>query len=948
MRPIPRTLFFPTALLITLACLTTIGLGQEATKPSLAEQLLAEPSASLAAAARQRGDAVRGAILFAQKSLDCATCHSQGSADRIGPDLTRVNANQDDTHFVDAILRPSKTISKGYETTKILTDDGRLLSGRIVRESADQIVLREITGNQNLVNLDKQVVEHRQADAVSAMPDKLADQLNDKQQFLDLVRYVMEIAGTGLVQQPSDSARSTTESLLDPRLNGIALMDQHGCGNCHGGGLQSLLPPKQGPSLTEAAARIDPQYLERFIANPHVVKPGTSMPDAIAQLDQPTRAQAAKAITRYLVSVASQPFQRQALDAGTAERGRTLFQEIGCVACHSPRDDTGKETLAESSVALGDLRHKYNLDGLSAFLENPHSIRPSGRMPNLKLTHWEAIDLANYLLAGSDTSPTAVAATPADRAADEQEWIAKGRDHFARLGCIRCHEVDHRRVGVTAATAEAASRSYPPLANLDTSHGCLSAADGPWPKYELEEHERTAIRKAIGDAGEPVRDSQQIELTMQTLRCYSCHRRGEIGGITDDRDLFFHTTNENLGPQGRLPPNLTGVGGKLKSKWLRQVLVSGRAIRPYMKTRMPQYGSENVGHLVDLFAAVDPKPLAEIAEVSDAKEARTIGAELVGNTGLNCIACHTFQYQPAQTMPAVDLTEMAERLHPAWFQQYMLAPQVLNPGTVMPSFWPGGKAIRTEIADGDTDRQIAALWEYLLEGRQARTPRGQRREPIELVASDGHAVMLRRSYPGIGKRGIGVGYPGQVNLAFDAEQMRLAMIWKGKFADPGGVWYSQGHGNVRPLGEPIRFATGPDLDDADSPWIVDTGRPPNHQFTGYFLDDAGRPTFMYRFEDVAVEDGAIDFRQDDSSPFMLRRTLKFTTSQLRPGLTFRVASGAKITKADDHTFVVDGNLRVQIPGDMPATIVRSESEQRLVIPLDLRQGSTNLVLQYTW
>ena len=59
--------------------------------------------------------------------------------------------------------------------------------------------------------------------------------------------------------------------------------------------------------------------------------------------------------------------------------------------------------------------------------------------------------------------------------------------------------------------------------------------------------------------------------------------------------------------------------------------------------------------------------------------------------------------------------------------------------------------------------------------------------------------MLRRSYPGIGKRGIGVGYPGGVNLAFDAEQMRLAMIWKGKFLDPGGVWTGQGHGTARPM-----------------------------------------------------------------------------------------------------------------------------------------------------
>ena len=65
-------------------------------------------------------------------------------------------------------------------------------------------------------------------------------------------------------------------------------------------------------------------------------------------------------------------------------------------------------------------------------------------------------------------------------------------------------------------------------------------------------------------------------------------------------------------------------------------------------------------------------------------------------------------------------------------------------------------------------------------------PRGVVRERLEIVVTD-EAKMLRRSYQGIGKRGIGVGYPGGVNLAFDAEQMRLAMIWKGKFLDPGGV-----------------------------------------------------------------------------------------------------------------------------------------------------------------
>ena len=92
-------------------------------------------------------------------------------------------------------------------------------------------------------------------------------------------------------------------------------------------------------------------------------------------------------------------------------------------------------------------------------------------------------------------------------------------------------------------------------------------------------------------------------------------------------------------------------------------------------------------------------------------------------------------------MPGVDLTEMADRLHKEWFFHYMRSPQAISQNTVMPSFWPGGKAIRKEILDGDTDQQIGAVWEYLQDGRQARVPRGLRREPIELLASDGHALQ---------------------------------------------------------------------------------------------------------------------------------------------------------------------------------------------------------------
>ena len=555
-------------------------------------------------------------------------------------------------------------------------------------------------------------------------------------------------------------------------------------------------------------------------------------------------------------------------------------------------------------MPLGNIGAKYNLDGLSQFLEQPHTVRPSGRMPNMKLTHWEAIDIANYLLnAEVETEPFEL----------DLSLAAAGEQFFHSVNCGQCHQQQLKR-----------SRSFTPLAELRVDEGCLSSKSGKWPDYDLSDEQRAAMTVAIEQLQQPLDDSQQINLTMETFRCFACHQREDLGGVSDERDIYFHTANENLGPQGRIPPTLTGVGAKLKPEWMRQVLVSGRSIRPYMTTRMPQYGAKNVAHLVELFGRADQQQKVDHGHFDDEKEAAKIGTELVGSGGLNCIACHTFQLKPAQTMPGVDLTEMAQRLQKDWFYRYMQSPQSLSPNTVMPTFWPGGTAIRKDMLDGDMHAQIEAIWIYLQDGRQARVPRGLIREPIELLATD-RAVMLRRSYQGIGKRGIGVGYPGGVNLAFDAEQLRLGTIWKGKFAEPSGVWRGQGSGNVRPLGsDVIQFARGPEFDDAESPWAVDDGRPPKHHFTGYSLDELDRPTFTYRFDDIEVEDF---FADEQSSQPTLHRTLTFTSDSRRSGLVFRAGTAKQIIAEGNNAFLLGDSLRIHIDQPHDARIVDARRSQ---------------------
>lgn len=931
------------ALSLTLLVMLLAASNSPVMAQTLTQRLMAESVEKLAAEAREKGNAVQGAILFTQENLSCTKCHAPGDTQPVGPNLNGLGSEATDVHLVESLLEPSKSIKKGFETVSVVTTSGKTLTGRMIDEKPDQVVLRLSTDELPRVTLPRDEIEQIAPSTVSAMPDNLVDQLANRQQFLDLIRYLMEIAAAD--PPPVFHAHSMGGQTIKPGLWGLVLLQEYNCTACHEGDvLRTPLTAKLPPNLSRSAGNIDPHFLRRFIADPLSTHPGTTMPDVMSGLKEEERLEAAEELTHYLASLGEQPFSRQELEPAAAERGRELFHTVGCVACHSPRDDNQEDVLAESSVPLGSIHLKYNLDGLVRFLENPLEFRPSGRMPKMHLTHWESVDVASYLLA----VPQEDGASPPFKI--DRELRAQGKIRFDQLGCAQCHQID---VADSNPMAEPmpqvlAQPTSLPLSEVRVEHGCLSDAQGKWPTFSLTKSQRQAIAAALSRETRDLSGADQIGMTLTAFRCVNCHQRDDLGGVSDERDKYFQTTNPNLGPQGRIPPTLTGVGAKLDPAWLRQVLVGEQAIRPYVLTRMPQYGIENVEHLVDLFPQTDPLPAVEFAKFQDKKLMREAGAEMVGTGGLNCIVCHTFQLQEAANMPAVDLTVMAQRLQKDWFYHYMRNPQSLSPNTIMPSFWPGGKGMRHDILDGNRDQQIEALWQYLLDGRQARTPRGLIVEPLELLATE-EAVMLRRSYPGVGKRGIGVGYPHQVNLVFDAEQMRLAMIWQGKFADPAGVWRSQGHGNVRPLGDKLmRFAAGPDLDDTQDPWIVDEDRPPRHQFKGYSLDEQMRPRFRYQFGEIDVEDYAVDkVDPQTSQPFILR-TVALKAEAPYDELSFRAATGKSIVRGDDGVYVVEDRLQIQIDEAHTAAIVDGEEGKELRIELPITDGSTRLTLEYRW
>tara|TARA_R110002096_G_scaffold4501_12_gene21131 strand:+ start:851 stop:2512 length:1662 start_codon:yes stop_codon:yes gene_type:complete len=237
-------------------------------------------------------------------------------------------------------------------------------------------------------------------------------------------------------------------------------------------------------------------------------------------------------------------------------------------------------------------------------------------------------------------------------------------------------------------------------------------------------------------------------------------------------------------------------------------------------------------------------------------------------------------------------------------------------------------------------------------------------DPIMLTSENpGEAVLYRNFIEGANPRGIAVGYPGGVNICWDADVMNVAMVWRGGFMDASRHWTNRGQGNQPPAGYDV-LKPGPGLPlqvlkDEGETWIArfegkvayDRDKPPaerntiktfihrhpDYRFRGYELDEKRFPTFRYDFQDLKIED------RFDPAGFegveAVTRNLTFAGSA-KPGTHLRLANTVSGEPVDGW-YPLGAGAKIKIEGATP----KLRNGKELLVEI---AGPSSLTVTYSW
>lgn len=134
----------------------------------------------------RKGDLEKGQAVYEQAK--CAACHRMGSiGTAIGPDLTSVAKRFTRKELVESILFPSHIVSDQYQTQRVLTTSGKVVSGQVVKNPNGTYTVRDSSLVETVIA--EQDIDQIQPSKSSLMPSGLLDTLTAAE-IRDLMAYL--------------------------------------------------------------------------------------------------------------------------------------------------------------------------------------------------------------------------------------------------------------------------------------------------------------------------------------------------------------------------------------------------------------------------------------------------------------------------------------------------------------------------------------------------------------------------------------------------------------------------------------------------------------------------------------------------------------------------------------------------------------------------------------
>ncbi len=207
-----------------------------------------------------------------------------------------------------------------------------------------------------------------------------------------------------------------------------------------------------GPILNLVGLRRPEDWLRRWLDDPNAVKPGTKMPKFPFEGDE--LAQTVAYLSRMHRRLSTEAIL--AGDESSVEKGRALFADYDCYACHRVGDD-GR--FVGPDLTWVGLRKPEAWERI--WLADPPGFKPGTFMPDFHIPEAAVEHLAAYLhtLKGQD-----------NEAGRQWEYrisfiintsaVYRGEMVWKRLGCWSCHG-ENGKGGVTNPNAAAGHESVP-------------------------------------------------------------------------------------------------------------------------------------------------------------------------------------------------------------------------------------------------------------------------------------------------------------------------------------------------------------------------------------------------------------------------------------------------------------------------------------------------------